>query len=379
MGGALLALLVLISCQEGSDLQTETKRKSRIMKSSFGQTADGRQVDLYTLVNSNGIRVRVMTHGAVVVSLEVPDRDGRLADVALGFDDMGGYLSDPPYFGAIVGRYGNRIAHGRFTLDGAEYALAQNNGENHLHGGLKGFDKVIWEAEEVEGSDDPALRFSYLSADGEEGYPGDLSVEVTYTLTEGDELRVDDYATTDPATVLNLTQHTYFNLAGAGEGDILDHELMINADRFTPVDETLIPTGELREVAGTPLDFTSSTPIGARINQGDEQLRVGQGYDHNFVLRRSGEGLELAARVLEPGSGRVLEVYTTQPGMQFYSGNFLDGTIRGKEGKVYPRRSGFCLETQHFPDSPNQPGFPSTVLRPGEEYRQTTVFSFSTR
>ena len=349
------------------------------MKSSFGQSADGRQVDLYTLVNSNGIRVRVMTHGAVVVSLEVPDRDGRLADVALGFDDMGGYLSDPPYFGAIVGRYGNRIAHGRFTLDGAEYALAQNNGENHLHGGLKGFDKVIWEAEEVEGSDDPALRFSYLSADGEEGYPGNLSVEVTYTLTEGDELRVDYYATTDQTTVLNLTQHTYFNLAGAGEGDILDHELMINAHRFTPVDETLIPTGELREVAGTPLDFTSPTPIGARINQDNDQLRVGQGYDHNFVLRRSGQGLELAARVHEPGSGRVLEVYTTEPGMQFYAGNFLDGTIRGKEGRVYLHRSGFCLETQHFPDSPNQPDFPSTVLRPGEEYRQTTVFRFSTR
>ena len=348
------------------------------MKSSFGQTADGRQVDLYTLVNSHGIRARVMTHGAVVVSLEVPDRDGRLADVALGFDDMGGYLSDPPYFGAIVGRYGNRIAHGRFTLDGTEYALARNNGENHLHGGVKGFDKVIWEAEEVGGSDGPALRLSYLSADGEEGYPGNLSVEVTYTLTEGDELRVDYYATTDQATVLNLTQHTYFNLAGAGEGDILDHELMINADRFTPVDETLIPTGELRKVSGTPLDFTSPTPIGARINQDDEQLRVGQGYDHNFVLRR-GKGLELAARVHEPGSGRVLEVYTTEPGMQFYSGNFLDGTIRGKEGKVYLHRSGFCLETQHFPDSPNQPDFPSTVLRPGEEYRQTTVFRFSTR
>jgi aldose 1-epimerase len=344
----------------------------------FGKTPDGTEVTLYTLTNQSGAEARVMTYGGIVVSLRVPDRDGKLDDVVLGYDDLEGYVRDnSPYFGALIGRYGNRISRGRFTLDGVEYRLARNNGENHLHGGLRGFDKVVWRASDVTQSEGQALQLTYLSRDGEEGYPGNMSVTVIYTLTGENELKIKYSATTDRPTILNLTNHSYFNLAGAG--DILSHEVTINADRFTPIDKGLIPTGELARVEGTPMDFRTPATIGYRIEEGYEQLLYGLGYDHNWVLNKDVDALTLAARVYERGSGRVLEVYTTQPGMQFYSGNFLDGTIRGKGGKVYERRNGFCMETQHFPDSPNHPDFPSTILSPGQRYEQMTVYKFSVR
>ena len=299
------------------------------------------------------------------------------ATFVLGFDNLDGYLAKEPYFGALIGRYGNRIGNARFKLDGAEYKLPANDGPNSLHGGLRGFDKRVWTAREIHG-EHPALELTYLSKDGEEGYPGNLSAKVVYSLTDDNALRIDYTATTDKDTVLNLTNHSYFNLAGEGNGDNLKHEIMINADRFTPIDGTLIPTGELRKVENTPFDFRKPALIGARIDADDEQIKFGKGYDHNFVLNRSGTGLSLAARVTDAESGRVLEVLTTQPGLQFYTGNFLDGSIHGKGGKTYGRRSAFCLETQHFPDSPNKPSFPSTVLKPGETYRESTVFRFST-
>lgn len=347
----------------------------RIETSPFGRTPDGTDVELYTLTGGGGAVARIASFGAIVVSLAVPDRDGRLDDVVLGFDTLDGYLLHPrPYFGAICGRYANRIRGGRFTLDGREYALACNDGENHLHGGQKGFDRAVWAARIAGGGVELSLR----SPDGEEGYPGDLSVRVRYALTDENALSIDYVATTDRATLVNLTHHSYFNLDGAGRGDVLGHVLTIDADRFTPVVEGLIPTGELRDVRGTPMDFTRPTPIGARIGSKDEQLLLARGYDHNWVLNRRGDGPSLAARVESPATGRVLEVLTTEPGVHFYSGNFLDGTFAGKGGRIYGRRHGLCLETQHFPDSPNQPGFPSTVLRPGETYRTTTVFRFST-
>jgi len=299
-------------------------------------------------------------------------------DVVLGYDTLEGYLQPPtPYFGAIVGRYANRIAQARFTLDGQTYSLAANNGPNHLHGGLKGFDKVLWQAEPFERPDEIGVVFTYTSRDGEEGYPGTLKVRLTYTVTARNELRVDYQATTDKATPVNLSQHTYFNLAGDGRRDVLGHVLTINANRFTPVDPTLIPTGELANVEGTPFDFRAPTAIGARINADDEQVKRGRGYDHNFVINATDGALVHAAHVYEPTTGRTLDIYTDQPGVQFYSGNFLDGTITGKGGRVYQHRYGFCLETQHFPDSPNHPDFPSTILRPGQEFRSTTLFAFS--
>lgn len=344
----------------------------------FGVTPDGQQVTLYTFANSAGMEARVIDYGGIIVSLRVPDRDGELEDVVLGFDSLEGYVGEHPYLGAIIGRVGNRIANGRFTLDGQEYQLPVNNGPNSLHGGNRGFDKVVWSAEPFENNRGRGLILRYTSADGEEGYPGTLEARVTYTLTDDNELIFDYHATTDAATPVNLTQHSYFNLAGNGEGTILDHEVMLNASRFTPVNRNLIPTGELQPVAGTPFDFTEPTPIGSRIEADNEQLEFAGGYDHNFVIDRSaGDSLTLAARVHESTSGRVLEVLTTEPGVQFYTGNFLDGTLTGKDGAVYERRTGFCLETQHFPDSPNQPEFPSTILRPGEEYRSSTVFRFS--
>jgi aldose 1-epimerase len=348
-----------------------------IRKEPFGNMADGTPVDLYTLTNANGVGIKLSNYGGVVVSLMVPDRNGAFEDVVLGFDTLEEYVAKSPYFGCIAGRYANRIAKGRFTLDGVEYTRAQNDGENHLHGGVKGFDKVVWGAEEVKGDDTVGLELTYLSKDGEEGYPGNLSVKVIYNLTNDDELKIEYSATTDRPTVVNLTNHSYFNLAGQVSRDILGHELTIYADRFTPVDGTLIPTGELRGVVGTPLDFSEPVAVGARIEQDYDQLRFGKGYDQNWVLDNPEGLLRLAARVHEPTSGRIMEVYTTEPGIQFYSGNFLDGTFTGKGGIVYHKRFGLCLESQHYPDSPNKPGFPSVVLRPGEEYAQTTTYKFS--
>ncbi len=348
-----------------------------IKRQPFGTAPDGTVVDIFTLVNDNGLEARITNYGGIVTTINAPDRNGKWADIVLGCDTLDEYVRKSPYFGCIVGRYANRIAGGRFSLDGVEYALAKNDGANHLHGGLKGFDKAVWAAEASLTAEGPSLKLTAHSADGEEGYPGNMDVIVTYTLTNAGELRLDYRAVADRATVVNLTNHSYFNLAGAEVGSILGHELTIDADAFTPIDGTLIPTGELRPVAGTPLDFTRPRVIGERIDSDHEQLAFGMGYDHNWVLN-SGGGLSRAARVYEPGSGRVLEVFTTEPGIQFYSGNFLDGSCTGKNGKVYNRREGFCLETQHFPDSPNKPQFPSVVLRPGEEYAQTTVFRFST-
>ncbi len=356
---------------------------NEVVRSDFGTTPEGEVVEQFTLKNRAGMEVRAITYGGIITHLLVPDRGGNMGDVVLGFDSLEPYLSgvEPyldgsPYFGSIIGRYGNRIANGRFTLDGRTYQLATNDGPNHLHGGVRGFDKVVWGAEPFQRDSEVGVVFTYLSPDGEEGYPGNLDVRVTYTLTDDNQLIVDYHATSDRATPVNLTQHSYFNLAGHDSGDILDHELMIAAGAFTPVNSTLIPTGEIRSVAGTPFDFRTSTPIGARIDADDQQIRYGLGYDHNWVLDRTGPGLELAARVVEPTTGRTLEILTTEPGIQFYAGNFLDGTITGKDGTVYHHRTGFCLETQHFPDSPNQPAFPSTILRPGEEYRTQTVMVF---
>jgi aldose 1-epimerase len=349
-----------------------------VTRAPFGKLPDGTAVESFTLINANGLEVRAISYGGIIVNLKTKDRTGKLDDITLGYDDLAGYLKQSPYFGTIVGRYGNRIAKGQFTIDGKTYTLAKNNGPNHLHGGIKGFDKVVWKAEPFQKGDTAGVVFSHVSPDGDEGYPGALTARVTYTLTNKDELRVDYHATTDKPTHVNLTQHAYFNLAGDGTRDILGHELTIAADRYTPVDSTLIPTGELAPVAGTPFDFRKPHAIGARIGADHEQLKHGKGYDHNFVLNRTGNGLVPVVRVVEPTTGRTLDIATTEPGVQFYTGNFLDGTITGKGGHVYKQRYGFCLETQHYPDSPNQPKFPSTLLRPGQEYKTTTVFTFGT-
>jgi aldose 1-epimerase len=350
----------------------------KIDKEAYGEV-DGKPVDLYTLTNANGVEMKVTNYGGIVTSLKVPDKYRNLGDVVLGYDNLQDYVKSNPYFGCIVGRYGNRIGKAKFTLNGVGYTLAKNNGDNSLHGGIKGFDKVVWDAQAMVGADSVSVEFKYMSKDGEEGFPGNLSVSVTYALTNDDELKIDYLAATDEVTVVNLTHHSYFNLAGAGSGDILGHELMLAADKFTPVDEGLIPTGELRPVAGTPMDFTQPTVIGDRINQDYEQLVFGKGYDHNWVLNSGGGSMALAASVYEPKTGRMMKVYTTEPGMQFYAGNFLDGSNIGKGGKAYEFRNGFCLETQHFPDSPNKPDFPSTVLKPGEEYKTTTIYKFSAK
>lgn len=346
-------------------------------------------MDVFTLVNKQGVKLRAMTYGATVLSLETPDRDGKNADIVLGYKTLGQYEKSSPYFGAIVGRYGNRIAGGKFALEGKEYNLAQNNGapgsKCSLHGGLRGFDKVVWKAEGLAQDGAQGVRFSYLSKDGEEGYPGNLEVKVTYWLSDQNEWRVDYEMATDKATPVNLTQHSYFNLKGEGRGDILGHELMLPAAKFTPVNAAMIPTGELRPVTGTPLDFNQPNAIGARIQADDEQLRLGGGYDHNFVLKRPLLACLLsrrtypAATVHEPLTGRVLNILTSEPGIQFYTGNFLDGTLTGKAGARYTKRSGFCLETQHYPDSPNQPAFPSTILKPGKVSKSTTVFQFGVK
>ena len=394
--GGLVACILLCSCsQQGgprsiSDL-APPKCEMKVDKEPFGTTLDGKKVDLYHLVNAHGMQADITNYGAIVVRLMVPDRYGNLDDVVLGYDHLDDYIKASPYFGAIVGRYGNRIANGRFTLDGIEYELATNNNGNHLHGGIKGFDKVVWEAEPSkklhEGTrfidDEVGVKLTYLSKDGEEGYPGNLKVTVWYVLTCQGVLKIRYEAETDKSTPVNLTHHGYWNLAGAGNGDILGHRLMLRADDFIPVDAGLIPTGEIRPVRGTPMDFTAdvfghdANTIGARIDQDDEQLRYGKGYDHSWVLACCSGSVSLAARVLEPTTGRVMEISTTEPGIQFYSGNFLDGSNVGKGGKVYEHRYGFCLEPQHFPDSPNKPQFPSTILEPGRKYQSETWYRFA--
>jgi len=344
----------------------------------FGKLPDGAAVEQYTLKNTGGMEVRVLTYGGIITSIRVPDRNGKLGDVVLGYDSIDGYVKNPPYFGAIIGRYANRVGKAQFTLDGKTYKLAANNDRNSLHGGLKGFDKVVWRAKEVRKSGQAGVELSHLSADGDEGYPGNLSVSVTFLLSEQNELSLDYAATTDKPTIVNLTHHDYFNLAGDGEGDVLGQVLTIHATKYTPVDPMQLPTGVLADVAGTPLDFRKPTAIGARIEAKDEQLRLGLGYDHNFVIDRQKPGLAVAATVTDPKSGRTLEVRTTEPGVQFYTANHLDGS-QGKAGHRYIKRGAFCLETEHFPDSPNRPEFPSAVLRPGEKYRSQTIFAFGVK
>jgi aldose 1-epimerase len=371
---ALTALLVVLPGQAMS------QQSLSVSRAPFGTLPDGRAVELFTLTNAHGVEIRAMTYGAIITAIYTPDRNGRRDDIVLGFDSVAGYLSGSPYFGAVVGRYANRIAGGHFTLDGVTYTLARNNGPNSLHGGLRGFDKVLWSAEPVRSDSAVGVRLRYTSPDGEEGYPGTLQVQVTYTLTAHDELIVDYDATTDKATPLNLSQHTYWNLHGHGQGDILDHVLSLDASRYTPVDSTLIPTGEIAPVAGTPFDFRTPAAVGARIDAANEQLRFGHGYDHNWVLDQPRPGtLSHAARLVDPVSGRAIDVSTTEPGIQFYAGNFLDGTIKGRGGQVYGHRGALCLETQHFPDSPNHPNFPSTILRPGQRYQSRTIVTFSRR
>ena len=355
---------------------------STITKSDFGTTPDGRHVDLYTLRNAKGAEACIMTYGGIVQKLLMPDKNGKLADVVLGFDDLAGYTTgyyatNCAYFGALIGRYGNRIGGGQFTLEGKTYTLAKNNNGNSLHGGLKGFDKVVWTAKPSVGVHGPQLTLAYVSLDGEEGYPGNLEVTAIYTLTEDNELRLEYTAHTDKPTVLNLTHHSYFNLAGQGSGTILNHILYINSDKTTPVDSGLITTGAFADVTGTPFDFRKPTAIGARINDPDPVLQYGPGYDHNWVINKPLGEFGLMARVVEPTSGRVMEVWSDEPGLQFYAGNFLDGSITGKDGKVYQKRDAFCMEPQHYPDSPNKPGFPSTELKPGQVFRNTIVYKFS--
>jgi aldose 1-epimerase len=376
LGPFAFATLPIVACAVGS----HSSPPAAIQHAPWGSVAPGEPAGLFILRNAHGVEVQLTNYGGIITSIKTPDRAGRFADIVLGYDSLAGYLRASPYFGAIVGRYANRIARGRFTLDGTTYTLAVNNGPNSLHGGRRGFDKVVWTAQSFENQAGQGVTLHYTSPDGEEGYPGTLRAQVTYTLTPDDRLIVDYQATTDKPTPVNLSQHTYWNLVGNVSRDILSHVLTINADAITPVDSTLIPTGEITPVTGTPFDFREATAIGARIDQRQNtQLRYGNGYDHNFVLNRdtgTADALVFAARVVEPTTGRTLEIYTTEPGIQFYSGNFLDGSITGKGGSVYKFRYGLALETQHYPDSPNHPNFPSTILRPGQQYRSRTIFQF---
>jgi aldose 1-epimerase len=376
LAAGLLAVS-LVGCETMS-----TNPKSSITKAEFGKTPDGQAVEIYTLHNSKGAEARIMTYGGIVQSLKMPDKHGKFDDVVLGLDNLDGYTSASyikgcPYFGALIGRYGNRIGGAKFTLEGKTYTLATNNGPNTLHGGLKGFDKVVWTAKPSVGIHGPQLVLAYVSKDGEEGFPGNLQVTAIYTLTENNELKLEYTAKTDKPTVVNLTHHSYFNLAGQGNGDILNHLVCINANEITPVDSGLIPTGAFADVTGTPFDFRAATAIGARINDPDQQLRYGPGYDHNWVINKPLGKYGLMARVMEPTSGRVMEVWSDEPGLQFYSGNFLDGTITGKGGAVYKIHDAFCMEPQHYPDSPNKPNFPSTELKPGQVYHNVIVYRFS--
>ena len=369
----LVAMFLFTTC---ADLKTNS---IMIEKEPFGLTNEGKQVDLFKITHQDGMIVTIINYGAIVTSLFVPDKEGVLADIVLGYETLKEYVEDRSYFGATVGRIGNRVADGKFVLDGVKYELARNDGENHLHGGIKGFNKRIWAPEIIDHRGIPTLKMTYLSKDGEEGYPGNLRISVSYSLTNDNGLKIDYAAETDKLTILNPTHHSYFNLSGAGNGEILDHVLTINADTFTPVREGLIPIGEIRDVTGTPLDFRNPKAIGERINAKDEQITLGLGYDHNWVLNNWDSSLNLAVTLYDSRSGRFMEVFTTEPGMQFYSGNFLDGSITGKEGKIYHHRSALCLEADHFPDSPNQPDFPPVTLGPGETYEQTTIYRFSTK
>ncbi|MBZ9629522.1 galactose mutarotase [Salegentibacter sp. LM13S] len=383
--GIVFLSLFFIQCKNSdkeaetkeNDMNTEQSSKTEMQKEDYGTTANGEKVEQYTITNDNGMEVKIITYGGRITSLKAPDKNGEFENVVLGFDSLEQYTKDNPFFGALIGRFGNRIANGKFTLDGEEYTLAQNDGENHLHGGEKGFDKVVWNAQEA---GENSLKLTYVSEDMEEGYPGTLETTVTYTLTEDNSLDVDYKATTDKTTVLNLTQHAYFNLSGNFSEDILDHKVEINADEFLPVDETLIPTGEFKEVAGTPFDFREAKTIEQHIEEKNEQLERGQGYDHCWVLNDQDSGMRFAASAYHEESGRLLEVHTNEPGIQLYSGNFLDGTLSQPGGEdTYGRRSGFCLETQHYPDTPNQEGFPSVVLEPGETYSSKTSFKFTAK
>jgi aldose 1-epimerase len=371
LAGIALAALALASA-----LPAEAANGMHVKKAPFGKTAKGEPVSIYTLTNKNGLEAGIITYGGTIVSLKTPDRSGKLANIVLGFDTVDPYIAGVPFYGAIIGRYGNRIAEGKFVLDGKTYQLAKNDGPNNLHGGVKGFDKVLWQAKPFEDKNGPGLKMTYISADGEEGFPGKLSVHVTYQLHNDNALSIAYEATTTKPTPVNLTNHSYFNLTGDPENTILDHRLKLNAGRFTPVSSVLIPTGELKEVTGTPFDFRAPTAVGARIGADDEQLKFGRGYDHNWVLDKPKAGeMTVAAVLTEATSGRTMEVRTTEPGVQFYSGNFMDGKPAGR-GTVYKHRTGLCLETQHYPDSPNQPAFPSTILRPGHTYKTQTVFVF---
>ena len=367
----LIAVLLLSNCSKKPNQVSE--QKDTVNVSAAQPSLSAMALDIK---NKNGLKMKVIPLGGKIVSLEVPDKNGAMGDIVLGYDTIEQYISGNAYFGAMIGRYGNRIGKGKFTLEGKEYQLATNNGPNSLHGGPKGFHNVMWNLKPLSTPEGEALEMTYLSADGEEGFPGNLNVKVTYTLSDKNELIIDYVATTDKPTIVNLTHHSFFNLTGDGSKDVLNHEIMINADRFCPVDSSLIPTGELKKVKGTPFDFTKPHTIGERIEKEDQQLKYGKGYDHNWVLNKKDNALTLAAKVTEPVSGRVMEVWTTEPGIQFYSGNFLDGTDKGKNGVYYPKRSAFCLEAQHFPDSPNEKDFPSVVLKPGDTYTQRTVYKF---
>ena len=382
----LVFFSVLFQCKEA--IKEDTSKKSEdmtedkiaITQSEFGKTKDGLVVNQYTLKNRNGVEMNVINYGGRITSLKVPNKSGEFENVILGFDNLEAYEADNPFFGALIGRYGNRIANGKFNLNGEEYALATNDGSNHLHGGVDGYDRVVWEAEPIEeGSEDSTLKLTYLSKDGEEGYPGNLNVTVVYTLTNDNAVEVTYEATTDKSTVVNLTQHAYFNLTGDFSKDILNHDVVIDADTYLPVDETLIPTGEIRKVEGTPFDFTSPKKIGKEINADNEQLKRGKGYDHCWVLNGKKGNMRFVASAFDEDSGRFMEILSTEPAIQFYTGNFLDGTLPMPNRGTYNHRTGFCLETQHYPDSPNQEKFPSTVLNPGETYKTKTTFKFSTK
>lgn len=377
-----MVALYTTACSPKKEAQTETPQIDTmkfVTKAPFGKLPDGREVSKYTLTNRNGIELAVINYGGVVVSVKAPDKNGTVADVVLGYDSLSSYVAGSPFFGALIGRYGNRIGKGKFSIDGTHYTLPVNNGENHLHGGPQGFDKVFWNIEEVSSTDGASVKLTYRSADGEQGYPGNLDAEVIYTLTNNNEWVIKYSATSDKKTVVNLTQHTYFNLTGDVNNDILGHELTIQADKFLPVDKGLIPTGELKPVANTPFDFTKAATVGSRIENKDEQLTLGKGYDHCWVLNGASDNLRAVASLYDPKSGRMLEVSTTEPGLQFYSGNFLDGKNITKGGVPANFRHGLCLETEHFPDSPNKPSFPSVLLEPGKTYTTTTVYKFSSK